>query len=45
MLVEKIKGSALSERTQEVIAYGGWALVGTLLLYVTFNDIVRIIFG
>ncbi len=42
LLVEKIKGSALSVRTQEIIAYVGWGLVGALLLYVTFNDIVRI---
>jgi regulator of sigma E protease len=45
LLVEKIKGSALSMRTQELIAYAGWGLVGALLLYVTFNDIARIIFG
>ena len=45
MLVEKIKGSALSEKAQGVMAYAGWVLVGTLLLYVTFNDIVRTIRG
>jgi len=45
LLVEKIKGSALSERTQGAIAYVGWALIGTLLLYVTFNDIVRTFFS
>jgi regulator of sigma E protease len=45
MLVEKVKGSALSERTQGVIAYAGWALIGTFLLYVTFNDIVRNFFS
>ncbi len=45
LLVEKIKGSALSERTQEIIAYGGWALIGSLFLYVTFNDIVRSFFS
>ncbi len=45
MLVEKIKGSALSEQTQEVIAYAGWVLIGTLLIYVTFNDIVRSFFS
>jgi regulator of sigma E protease len=45
LLVEKIKGSALSVRAQEVIAYVGWGLVGALLLYVTFNDIARLIFG
>ena len=45
MLIEKIKGSALSEKAQGVLAYAGWALVGSLLLYVTFNDIVRSFFS
>jgi regulator of sigma E protease len=45
MLIERIKGSALSERTQGVIAYTGWAIIGTLILYVTFNDIVRNFFS
>ncbi|MBA7700734.1 hypothetical protein ES703_109457 [subsurface metagenome] len=45
LLVEKIKGSAVSQRVQEAIAYAGWVLVGTLFLYVTFNDIVRSFFG
>ncbi len=44
LLVEKVKGSALSERTQEIIAYTGWALIGSLFLYVTFNDIIRSFF-
>ncbi len=44
LLVEKIKGSALSERTQGVIAYAGWVLIGGFFLYVTFNDIVRSFF-
>jgi regulator of sigma E protease len=45
LLVEKIKGSAISERVQGIIAYAGWALIGTLILYVTFNDIVRSFFS
>lgn len=45
MLIEKIKGSALSERVQGAIAYTGWAIIGTLILYVTFNDIVRNFFS
>jgi len=45
LLVEKIKGSALSEGVQGVIAYGGWALIGALILYVRFNDILRSLFG
>ena len=45
LLVEKVKGSALSERTQGIIAYTGWALIAALFLYVTFNDIVRTFFS
>jgi regulator of sigma E protease len=45
LLVEKIKGSSLTEKTQGAIAYIGWALILTLLLYVTFNDIVRTFFS
>lgn len=45
LLVEKIKGSAISVRTQEIIAYVAWGLVGSLMLYVTFNDVARLIFG
>jgi len=44
LLVEKIKGSALSERTQGVVAYAGWVLIGGFFLYVTFNDIFRSFF-
>jgi len=44
LLVEKIKGSALSERTQGIAAYAGWVLIGSFFLYVTFNDIVRSFF-
>ena len=45
LLVERVKGSALSERVQGIIAYVGWALILTLILYVTFNDIVRSFFS
>ncbi len=45
MLVEKIKGSPLSEKAQGVLAYAGWLVVGTLLIYVTFNDVVRTVRG
>ncbi len=45
MLIEKIKGSALTERTQGIVAYTGWVLVLVLLVYVTFNDIVRSFFS
>ena len=45
LLVEKVKGSALSERTQGIIAYTGWVLIAAFFLYVTFNDVVRTFFG
>lgn len=45
MLIEKIKGSALSERTQGMVAYAGWIMIGGLFIYVTFNDIVRTFFS
>ncbi len=45
MLIEKIKGSPLSEKAQGVLAYAGWIVVGTLLIYVTFNDVVRTVRG
>ncbi|HUS71614.1 MAG TPA: site-2 protease family protein [Sedimentisphaerales bacterium] len=45
LFVEKVKGSALSERTQGVIAYAGWVLIGGFFLYITFNDIVRSFFS
>jgi regulator of sigma E protease len=45
LVVEKIKGSALSERTQGIIAYAGWVLIAGFFLYITFNDVVRTFFG
>jgi regulator of sigma E protease len=45
LVVEKIKGSAVSERVQGVLIYTGWVLVLMLFLYVTFNDIVVNFFG
>lgn len=44
LIIEKIKGAALSERVQAIIAYAGWVLILALILYVTFNDIKRTFF-
>jgi regulator of sigma E protease len=44
LAIEKIKGSALSERVQGAIAYAGVALVIALFLYLTFNDVFNIFF-
>ncbi len=40
LLIEKVKGSAMNVRAQEIMAYAGWVLIGALILYVTFNDVV-----
>ena len=45
LLAEKVKGSALSERTQGIIAYAGWVLIAAFFLYITFNDIARTFFS
>ncbi len=45
LLIEKIKGSPVAVRVQERIASVGWVLVIALVLYVTFNDIVRSFFS
>ncbi len=44
LVIEKVKGSALSERAQEAIAYAGVVFIIALFLYLTFNDIVNIFF-
>jgi len=45
LLAEKIKGSAISQTSQAIIAYTGWVLIGAFFLYITFNDIVRSFFS
>ncbi len=44
LLVEKIKGSPVSEWVQGIILYIGLVLVLAFVLYITFNDIVRSFF-
>jgi len=43
LLVEKLRGKPLSERLMAVMANAAWILIGALAIYVTFNDIVRIV--
>ncbi len=45
LIIEKIKGSPISLRTQEIINYVGLVLIGTLFLYITYNDIVKVATG
>lgn len=41
LIIEKIKGSPVSVKIQEIVTYAGMIMLGSLVLYVTFNDIVR----
>ena len=45
LIVEKIKGSPLSIRVQEIITYAGLVLIASLFLYLTYNDIIRLVGG
>ncbi len=45
LLVEKIKGSPVSERTMSIANYVGMGLVLTLVLFATRNDVMRIFKG
>jgi regulator of sigma E protease len=44
LAVEKVKGSALSERAQEAVAYVGITFILALLVYLTYNDVLNIFF-
>lgn len=44
MLIEKIKGSPISQRTQAAIAYTGLVLIIAFFLYVTWNDLTGVLF-
>ncbi|MFC1652613.1 site-2 protease family protein [Planctomycetota bacterium] len=41
LIVERIQGRPLSLRIQEVITYAGLALILSLFVYLTYNDILR----
>ncbi len=39
LIIEKIKGSPINERVQEIISYAGLAFILSLILWLTYNDI------
>jgi len=43
LLIETIIRRPLPEKAKEYLAYFGFALLGTLMIYVIFNDILRVI--
>ena len=42
LLIERVKGSPVSERTFGLAQWAGLVLILALLVYVTFNDILRL---
>jgi regulator of sigma E protease len=42
LIIEKIKGSPISLRAQEVISYAGLAFILTLFVWLTYNDILNL---
>ena len=45
LAAEKISGKPISEKVQAAITYAGLALLLGLMLLVTYNDIIRVLFG
>ena len=45
IIAERIKGSPISPAVQAGIIYAGWAVIGVLIIYVTYNDIMRLVTG
>lgn len=45
LIIEKIKGSPVSLTVQKYLVYAGMGLLVALLVFVTFNDILKIIQG
>ena len=43
LLIEKIKGSPVSERTLTIANYVGMGMVISLVLFATRNDVMRIL--
>jgi regulator of sigma E protease len=45
LLIEKLRGKPLSEKVQEIISYAGIAFLLAVFLWLTYNDILRLLFG
>jgi regulator of sigma E protease len=45
LIVEKIKGGPVSIKVQEVMTYAGLAFILLVFVYLTYNDVLRLIFG
>ena len=45
LIIEKIKGSPVSVKAQEIISYAGLVLIISLFLWLTYNDLSNILFS
>ncbi len=45
LIVEKIKGSPLNRQAQEIISYVGLVFILAFFLWLTYNDILNLLFG
>lgn len=45
LIIEKIKGSPLNQKVIEIISYAGLALLIALFIFVTYNDLLRVLKG
>jgi regulator of sigma E protease len=45
LIIEKIKGSPVHAKAQEWLTYAGIAIIGTLFIIITYNDIIRVFFN
>jgi membrane-associated protease RseP (regulator of RpoE activity) len=45
LLIEKIKGGPIPEKIHAAVTYIGLAFLLAVLLWITYNDIYRILFG
>ena len=42
LIIEKIKGSPINMKVQEVISYAGLAFLGFVFIWLTYNDILNL---
>ena len=45
LIIEKLRGKALSEKVQEIVSYAGLVIILALFVWLTFNDLRNLFFG
>jgi regulator of sigma E protease len=44
LIIEKLRGKALSEKVQEIISYAGLVIILALFIWLTYNDLLNLLF-